>query len=257
METNPMQTLPYQNALITGASSGLGRGLTLWFAQRGVRVYAAARRLERLQALCAEPAAGPNIQCVQLDVSDASEVRRKVQEIDAASGGLDLIIANAGVGLETRGKRLVWDNVEQTIRVNVMGAAATLCAVLDRMVERNRGHLVGISSLAGWRGFRRLAAYSASKAFLATFLEGLRVDLRQTKIKVTCIYPGFVKSEMTAKNTFKMPFLLEADDAADRMARAIVAARSEFAFPWQLSGMMRAVRLLPNVVFDAASRKLT
>jgi short-subunit dehydrogenase len=228
----------------------------MWFARRGVRVYAVARRMDRLQALSREPDVAGKIQTVQLDVSDANEVRRQIQEIDTACGGLDLIIANAGVGLETRGKRMVWENVEQTIRVNVMGAAATLCAVLDRMVERNRGHLVGVSSLAGWRGFRGLAGYSASKAFLATFLEGLRVDLRNTSIKVTCIYPGFVKSEMTAQNKFKMPFLLDVEDAVDRMGRAIVAGQSEFAFPWQLSGMMRVLRLLPNSLYDAAARRL-
>jgi short-subunit dehydrogenase len=124
------------------------------------------------------------------------------------------------------------------------------------MVERDRGHLVGVSSLAAWRGLPRSAAYSASKAFLATFLEGLRVDLQRTGVKVTSIHPGFVKSEMTEKNKHPMPFLLETAEAVDLMGRAIARQNAEFAFPWQLSSAMRLAKVMPNAVWNATAKKL-
>src|SRR5262249_25068978 len=200
----------YRTALVTGASSGIGRALSAWLARRGVQVFAAARRLEALEALQAEAQSSPGkLVPVAMDVADARGTLQQIQKLDAGCGGLDLVVANAGVGFYARAKRFQWEHVERTIQVNVLGASATLSAVLPKMVERNSGHLVGMSSLASFRGFPRTAAYSASKAYLATFLEGLRVDLKSTQVRVTSVHPGFVKSEMTAKNNFKMPFLME------------------------------------------------
>ncbi|WP_224249035.1 SDR family NAD(P)-dependent oxidoreductase [Hyalangium gracile] len=247
----------YGTALITGASSGLGRGLALWFAKRGARVFAAARRREHLQALAEEArAAGGNLEPLELDVSRTDETIARIQRIDADCGGLELVVANAGVGLPTDGKRFNWERVKQIIDVNVTGAAATLGAVLPRMVERQRGHLVGVSSLAGFRGLPQNAAYSGSKAFFTTFLESLRVDLQGTGVRVTCIQPGFVKSEMTAPNRHPMPFLLETEDAVDRMARAITRGVPVFAFPWQTSALMKVVTAMPNPLFDAIARRV-
>ncbi|MFE8601910.1 SDR family NAD(P)-dependent oxidoreductase [Archangium violaceum] len=251
-----MAELSYRTALVTGASSGLGRGLALWFARRGVKVYAAARRRENLEALANEArAANASVEPVELDVADADNTLARIRELDAACGGLDLIIANAGFGQETSGKRIKWDTVKKVIDVNVTGAAATLSAVLPQMVERKRGHVVGVASLAAFRGLPRNAAYSASKAFLHIFMESLRVDLRGTGVNVTCIYPGFVKSEMTAQNKFQMPFLLETEEAVERMAKAIVRGDAQYAFPWQMASVMGLLKHLPNAIFDTAMRK--
>ena len=247
----------YRTALVTGASSGLGRGLALWLARRGVRVFASGRRVAQLQALSDEArASGATIEPVEMDVARTEETLARIRQLDAECSGLDLVVANAGVGGETHARRLQWERVQHIIDVNVTGASSTLCAVLPRMVERNRGHLVGISSLAAWRGLAGHSAYSASKAFVGTFLESLRVDLADTDVRVTCIYPGFVKSELTAKNKFPMPFLLETDDAVKRMGRAILRGEAEFAFPWQLASAMRVVKSLPNPLFDATARRL-
>ncbi|MBN1205785.1 MAG: SDR family NAD(P)-dependent oxidoreductase [Myxococcaceae bacterium] len=247
----------YEAALVTGASSGLGRGLALWFAQRGTRVFAAARRVEQLRTLAEEArAAGGTVEPVELDVSQADRTLERIQRIDADCGGLDLVVANAGVGLETYAKRFNWERVKQILDVNVTGAAATLSAVLPKMVERNKGHLVGVSSLAAFRGLPRNAAYSGSKAFLSTFMESLRVDLRGTGVRVTCIYPGFVKTEMTAPNKHPMPFLLEPEEAVERMARAITRGVPVFAFPWQMSTAMKLVKAIPDSLFDPLVRKL-
>jgi short-subunit dehydrogenase len=166
------------------------------------------------------------------------------------------VVANAGLGLDTYGKRFDWGRVKQVLDVNVTGTAATLGAVLPQMVERKRGHLVGVSSIAAFRGLPRNAAYSGSKAFLTTFMESLRVDLRGTGVRVTCIHPGFVKSEMTAQNRHPMPFLLETEDAVGRMGRAIAHGEAVVTFPWQISTAMRVLRAMPNPLFDSVARKL-
>ncbi|QAT87701.1 short-chain dehydrogenase/reductase [Corallococcus coralloides] len=252
-----MAEMTYRTALVTGASSGLGRGLALWLAKHGVRVFATGRRLTHLQALSAEAqAAGAAVEPVVMDVSAVEPSQERIRAIDAECGGLDLVVANAGIGGPTHGKRMDWERTRSIIDTNVTGAAATLCAVLPRMVERRRGHIVGVSSLAGMRGLAGHAAYSASKAFLATFMESLRVDLKGTGVQVTCVYPGFVKSELTAKNTFPMPFLMETEDAVERMGRAIFAGAAEVSFPWQLSTPMRVLKVLPNPLFDATARRL-
>jgi short-subunit dehydrogenase len=241
----------YKNALITGASSGLGRGLAIWFAKNGTQVYATGRRIDALVGLQKE--IGANIQPIEMDVAQPRRTLQQIQDIDRKSGGLDLVIANAGVGGAVPIKRLTWDFIEKMVQINVMGACATLYAALPGMIDRGRGHLVGISSIAAWRGLPKAAGYSASKAFLATFLEGLRVELRDSGVKVTSIHPGFVKSEMTAKNKFKMPFLLETDDAVQRMVHSILRGDSSYAFPWQMAAAMKVVKVIPNALFDVVA----
>lgn len=246
----------YRTALITGASSGLGRALSTWFSKRGVRVFAAARRQEQLVSLRDEARAeGGTIEPVEMDVSDTQATLARIRKLDAECGGLDLVVANAGYGEENSGKRLKWEIVERTIQVNVMGASATLCAVLPQMVERGRGHIVGISSVAAYRGVPKLAVYAGSKAYLRVFLEGLRVDLQSTGVKVTSIHPGYVKTEMTANNKGPMPFLIEAPEAADLMGKAILRGESEFIFPWQAASMVKALQLVPNGLFDRMWRR--
>lgn len=250
-----MTSLTYKTALITGASSGLGRGLAAWFAQRGVKVYAAARREEQLQQLKAE--AGDNIVPFKLDVSDSDATFDRVKQLDADIGGLDLVVANAGVGEDTRVKRLKWESVRRMIDVNVTGATATLLGALPAMVERKRGHLVGVSSLAGLLPLPASSAYCATKAYLRMFLDSVRIDVAKHGVDVTSIHPGFVKSEMTAKNDPKeMAFLLETDDAVNRMGKAIVRREEVFAFPWQLSSIIGAATALPRPARQAILKRL-
>jgi NADP-dependent 3-hydroxy acid dehydrogenase YdfG len=250
-----MSSLSYKTALITGASSGLGRGLAAWFAQRGVKVYAAARREDALATLQTE--VGENIVPLKLDVSDGEATFERVKALDTEVGGLDLIVANAGVGEDTRVKRFKWESVQRMIDVNVTGASATLLGALPAMVERKRGHLVGISSLAGLLPLPASSAYCATKSYLRMFLDSVRIDVAKYGIDVSSIHPGFVKSEMTAKNNPKeMAFLLETDDAVNRMGKAIVRREEVFAFPWQLSSIIGAAAALPRPARQAILKRL-
>lgn len=246
----------YLHALITGASSGIGRELSLWFAKRGTKVYATGRRLERLQQLAEDARAlGGVVEPVKMDVTSGRKAIEQIVAIDAQCSGLDLVVANAGIGVFSPAKNLSWDNVERLIHTNVLGAAATLSAVVSKMVARHRGHLVGIASLAAFRSLPSLSAYCGSKAFLAMFLRSLRIDVRSTGVKVTNIYPGFVKTEMSAGDNQpleKMPFILEASEAADRIGKAILRGATEYAFPWQMSLPMQAMRLAPDAMIGLA-----
>lgn len=240
---------------MTGASSGLGRGLSLWLARRGVRVYAAARRTALLEALEAE--AGGAVVPLALDVSDGARTFEAVSRLDAEVGGLDLVIANAGVGEDTRPRKLTWATMQRMIDVNVSGATATLCGAVPGMLERKRGHLVGVSSLAGLVPLPKTSTYCATKSYLQMFCSALRLDVEGAGVDVTCIYPGFVKTDMTARNDPKgMPFLLELDDAVERMGGALLARRRDFAFPWQLSTAIGLGRSLPRAVQASLLRKL-
>jgi short-subunit dehydrogenase len=132
------------------------------------------------------------------------------------------------------------------LEVNVLGATATLTAVLPAMIERRRGHVVGVSSLSAFVTWPKMTTYSASKAYLTHFLAGLTLELKGKGVKVTTVHPGFVKSEMTAHNRFKMPFLLETDDAATRIAEGIVRGEEVVSFPWQMAVASRALQWVPT-----------
>jgi short-subunit dehydrogenase len=243
----------HRTALVTGASSGIGEALARKLAGEGVEVALAARRAESLERLAKElRGAGGRARVYPLDVCNVDDVRETIRRADDEMGGLDLVVANAGVGRERWAGKLTWNDCEPTIRVNVDGAVATLIAVLDRMVERQHGHIVGISSLAQYRGLPRNAVYSASKAFLSTFLEGLRVDLRRSSVSVTDVRPGFVRTPMTAENEHPMPWLVSAERAADIIYRGIRSRDAVVAFPWQLATVVRSASMLPAAIYDRA-----
>ncbi|WP_240475326.1 SDR family NAD(P)-dependent oxidoreductase [Vulgatibacter incomptus] len=236
---------------MTGASSGLGASLAKRLAAGGAEVALCARRAELLEELAAEiRSAGGKARIYPADLSDPVATQALVRRVDDELGGLDLVIANAGIGVTRWAGKLDWEAIAPTVDLDVSGAVATLTAVLPRMVERKRGHIVGISSLAGYRGMPRSAAYSASKAFLAVFLESLRVDLRGTGVTVTDVRPGFVRTPLIDANPYPMPFLLEVEDATERMIRGIEQGKAVVAFPWPLATIVRLSRLVPASLYD-------
>lgn len=240
-----------KTVLITGASSGIGEALAVEFGRRGASVGLLARRGEVLREVAAKvEAAGGGALAVAVDVRDAGEVKSAVAQVVERFGRVDVLVANAGKGEITLAREFDIETVTQVLSVNLLGAMNSVAAVLPGMLERGAGQIVGISSLAAYRGFPGSGAYCASKAALSTFFESLRVELRPRNIYVTTIHPGFIDTPMTRGRNRKMPFLLDAEPAAQMMIRAIEARRRTYAFPWQLATIARVGRWLPAALYD-------
>lgn len=239
----------YRTALVTGASSGIGQALARRLASLGTEVVLSARREPELQQLAhAIATAGGRARVLPLDVADTERTVAAIRSIDDELGGLDLIIANAGIGVMQRAAKLTWESIAAMCQVNFTGAVATLTAVLPRMIERGRGHLVGISSLAARAPLPSFATYCATKAGLSMFLEGLRADLHGTGVKVTAIHPGFVRTPMTAHNRFPMPFLMDCDEAVDVIMQKLPDAPATIDFPLPLAAAVKLYAALPRPI---------
>ncbi len=238
-----------QVAVVTGASSGIGWALAKALARDGAKVGLVARRIEELQRLAAEISqAGGAALPAPADVADREQTVAAIRELADQLGPVDLLVANAGVGAPTHLEPFNVEQMEQMFRVNMLGVIYAIEAVLPAMLQRGRGHLSAVSSLGGYKGLPGESAYCASKAAVNIFLEGLRIQLRGKGIAVTTICPGFVKTPMTAVNDFSMPFVLEADEAARRIVRALRRKVKVFNFPWQTALMMKLTRWLPDWV---------
>src|SRR4051812_42242226 len=241
---------------ITGASSGIGRGLSLELARRGASLGLLARRREMLEELVAEvEGAGGRALALPADVTDAASVKQAADNLRERFGRIDVLIANAGVGATTHAKDLKADEFAQVVNINLLGAVNSVTAVVPEMVEQGSGHLVAISSLAAYRGLPKSGAYCASKAALSAFFESLRLDLRGTGVDVTIIHPGFIKTPLTAGRHAQMPYLMELEDATKKIVRAIEARKKSYAFPWQLASLVRAAMLMPNFLYDRIAVK--
>jgi short-subunit dehydrogenase len=240
-----------QVAIITGASSGIGWALARTLATEGCKVGLVARRREQLADLALEiEKAGGTVAFATADVAEREQAVAAIREVAARLGPVDLLIANAGVGAPTTIEPFNVADVEKMFRVNVLGVVYSLEAVLPQMLERGHGHLAAVSSLASYKGLPGESGYTASKAAVNVFLEGLRIQLRSKGIAVTTICPGFVKTPMTEVNEFKMPWLLTADNAARRIVRALKRKRKVYNFPWQLSLFMKCSRWAPDWLVD-------
>lgn len=249
--------MAFQHVFISGGSSGLGRGLSLHYARAGATVWAAARRKLELDALVAEAAGGPGrIVPVVLDVTNAEAQAEALRRADQDGPGLDLVIANAGVSAATSARALDWREVKRVLDVNVSAACVTLSAALPPMLSRGRGTVAAMCSMAAFRGLPASAAYCASKAALHTFMESLRIDLRGTGVRAVTIYPGFVKTEMTARNKHPMPFLLELDDAVRIMARGLDRGRPTIAYPFPMLASLKLAQLLPRPLWESLASRL-
>ena len=242
--------------MITGASSGIGRGLAVELARRGAKVGLVARRADTLEEVVREiEAVGSKALALPADVQSEESVRAAADTLRAGFGPIDVLIANAGIGPTRDAAQLSAAEVAGVINVNVIGASNSVAAVIPEMVARGSGQLVVISSLAAYRGLPRSAAYCASKAAVSAFFESLRLDLHPRGIDVTIIHPGFIKTPLTADRAVEMPFLMELDDAVKKMVRAIEKRRKRYSFPWQLATLVRAGMIMPIFMYDQISRR--
>jgi short-subunit dehydrogenase len=237
---------------LTGASSGIGGELARTLGAKGARIALAARRKDKLDEVAESVRkAGGEALVLPVDVGDRVAVETAVAAAQTTFGPIQTLIANAGIGLPTPARCLDVDRVEEMFRVNFLGAVYATGAVLPAMLEAKGGHIVGVSSLAAWRGMPLTSTYSATKAALSAWLEGLRIELAPKRIQVTAVHPGFIRTPMTANNDFPMPFLMDADRAAAVIIGGIEAGRSEINFPLPMNVAMRLARHLPNVVYDS------
>jgi len=239
------------NVFLTGASSGIGAALAREFAGRGATVGLVARRRDALEALAAS-LPGRHY-CHPADVTDKDALIGAAAAFEKATGGADLVIANAGisVGVLTEYYEDL-DAFGDVLKTNVLAMAYTFHPFIASMRTRGRGTLVGIASVAGIRGLPGSEAYCASKAAAISYCESLRVELKRTGIKVVTIAPGFVRTPLTSKNPYRMPFLMEPEDFARRAVDAMLAGVSYKVIPWQMGLAAKLLRLLPNAVFDRA-----
>ena len=239
-------------AFLTGASSGIGAALAIALAKKGAVLGLLARREDLLADLAAKcETAGGTARIFAVDVTDDQALTDAAEEFRREFAHIDVMIANAGIGGNDEATRS-YDPaaVKKLIDINLLGAVNAVHAVVPHMLERGSGHLVGISSLAGFRGLPKSAAYSASKAGMTAFFESVRLDVKKGGIDVTIIQPGFIRTPLTDGRTHNMPFLMELEDAIPHFIRAIERKKNFAAFPWQLATIVRSGKFMPSWLYD-------
>jgi short-subunit dehydrogenase len=244
--------MKFETAFVTGGTTGIGEAIVRQLVAEGCRVAFCARNQEKIDALAAE--LGENAIGIQADVSDPERAEAVVHEAIERLGHLDLLVANAGRGYNVKGPKMKVHHITGVLQLNVMGACATIAAGVESMVERKKGVLVGISSVASNRGLPTSAAYCASKACFSTFLESLSMDLSGSGVSVCDIRPGFIDTPLTEKNDFKMPFLMSAKRSAHLILRAIRRKKQVYTFPWQMAIVSWFMRNIPSWLFRLGAR---
>jgi len=241
-------------AFVTGASSGIGQALAARFHRAGYRLALVARRTQEMADWAqAQGMEAAQCQIFGADVGEIDSIVAAGEACLARQGVPDVVIANAGIsiGVDTA-ERADLDVIARTFAINNLGLAATFHPFVAAMAARGSGRLVGIGSVAAIRGLPGHGAYCASKAGVVAYCESLRGELRASGVKVVTICPGYIDTPLTQGNRYGMPFLMQADDFAERAFRAIEAGTSYRVIPWQMGVVAKIMRLLPDAVFDRA-----
>jgi short-subunit dehydrogenase len=236
---------------ITGASSGIGAALARAYAARGATLGLAGRREEALRELAGTLPGKHRLFAV--DVLDHAALARAARDFIAANGGVDVVIASAGISHGTLTERPEDLRLfESVFATNVSATVATFAPFIEAMkTGAGPRRLVAIGSVAGIRGMKGAGAYCASKAAVHSYAESLRLEMNPHGIRVVTIAPGYIDTPMTRNNRFPMPFLMPAERFASAALRAIDAGRSYCVLPWQMGVVAKVLRLLPNALFDA------
>jgi short-subunit dehydrogenase len=237
--------------MITGASSGIGKSLAFELARKGYSLALAARSVDRLEKIKKEIIAAHNPPAVAvrpLDVTHYEDVFKAVDEMALELDGLDIVFANAGIGLGERVGRGDFEKAKATIEVNLIGGIATVDAAVAYFLKKGKGHIVGTSSVAAFRGMPRNSAYSASKAGFSVYLETVRVELLRKNIHVTVLYPGYIDTPLN-QMLKRRPFLVSAEKGAAIIANLLekkVKSSTVPVYPWNIIG--RVMKILPTGV---------
>ncbi|MBX2837135.1 MAG: SDR family NAD(P)-dependent oxidoreductase [Gammaproteobacteria bacterium] len=234
------------NVWITGASSGIGESLAWLYASQGHQVLASARNAEKLNELAARSSdLSGKIVALPLDVTDNEAVTSHVQSAVAEFGEIDLSILNAGYYEPIEIDQLDLAHFENTYDVNLRGVIRCLMAVLPSALARRSGKVAIVSSVSGYIGLPKAAAYGSSKAALINLAESLRPECEAHGVQISLVSPGFVKSPLTDKNSFDMPFIIESDEAARRIVDGLATSKFEITFPRRFTYMLKVLQVLP------------
>lgn len=225
---------------VIGASSGIGAATARELVKRGARVAISARREAELNEV-----AGSQMVVAVADVSDRESVDTAATKVTEALGGIDVVLINAGFWQQMDVTHWDRDLFARHVEVNLLGMNNCVGAVLPQMIAARSGTIVGVASVAGYRGLTGAEAYGATKAAQINMLEGMRVALHRKGVQVVTVCPGFVKTGLTESNTFPMPFLIEADEAADSICNGLERGQMEIVFPLPMAALMKVARVLP------------
>lgn len=240
---------------ITGASSGIGRALALRQAKAGRRVVASARNAAALEALAAE--AGPNLSALPLDTTDEAACESAVAWIEAEIGPLGLAVLNAGTHMPTPAAKLAVAPFRKLVETNLMGTVHALVPALAAMRARKSGAIAVVASVAGYGGLPTAAAYGATKAALINMCEALKPECDALGVKLQLVDPGFVRTPLTDRNPFPMPFLMELDDAVDALIAGLASDRFEIVFPRRFAFLLKLLNMLPYGLYFRLVRRGT
>ena len=245
-----------KHILITGASSGLGAELARSYAAPGVTLALTGRDAARLEAVAEQcRTSGATVETAVLDVTDAAALQGWMLARDDTLP-IDLVLANAGISAGTGGDTEPVEQVRRIFAVNVDGAMNTVLPLIPRMQARQRGQIALMASLAGFRGFPGAPAYCGSKAAIKVYGEGLRGVLAGSGVEVSVICPGYVRTPMTDRNGFPMPFLMDADKAARLIRDRLARNKPRIAFPWPMLAAVWLLQALPPALIDPLMRRL-
>ncbi len=250
----PIRDWARQRVWVIGASTGIGLALAQALLARGARVAVSARRAERLEA---EFGSAANALRRPLDMTDPEALERALDSIVAAWDGLDVGIVMAGTYQALRAWELTPEAIRETMQTNVYGAMNASALLVRRFLAQGAGHVSIVSSLAGYRGLPKAAVYGPSKAAMINFAETLWLDLADKGIGVSVVNPGFVRTPLTAGNDFKMPYLMDPEDAAREMIAGYEAGEFEIHFPKAFSRQLKLLRQLPYGLYFRAIKRAT
>jgi NAD(P)-dependent dehydrogenase (short-subunit alcohol dehydrogenase family) len=238
-----------QVAWVTGAGSGFGRAIAMRLVAEGYKVAATSRSQTDLESLVAEPVAKGAVCAFPGDVTDRERMADLAIAIESQVGPIDLVLLSAGAYIPFALEQFSAEKTMETMRLNVGGVVNVLEAVIPRFLQRRRGHIAVVSSLAQYRGLCRTTAYGASKAALLAMCETLRLQGRGKGIKVQIIVPGYIRTRMTEKAPFPLPHIMAAEDAADEAVKGLKTDRFEIMIPKHFVRKFKLARLLPAPIY--------
>ena len=242
---------------VTGASSGIGRALSIKFANSGWKVLASARRLDLLKKLTKESENLNAISPIKMDISNKKTVSSQINKTIKKYGIPDIVLLNAGTNNPNSKNIFSIEETEQIFKINFFGTLNCLHALLPFLKKKNNSQVIFMSSVAGYRGLPYAAAYCSSKSAITTFAESIYNQCKNLGIAIRVINPGFVKTPLTDKNKFKMPMIIPVEKAADIMYKKIIFSKKfEINCPWLFCFIMKILRVLPNSVYFSLTQLL-